>query len=384
MSGRPLKFGLALLTFARLVINSGTRFVYPFLPAIARGLGVPIEQAGLLVSVRWTMGMATPLVTAGIGRESHYRRQIVVGVALYAAGAAITVVAGTFAGAMFGFAAMGLAKPTFDVASQAYLADRVPYDKRARTLGIFEMTWAGGFLLGAPAAGWMIDRAGWQTPFWVFAIVLGLAGAAAYRSLDSSGDAATGKRAARQKLVWTRPAVGLALAMSLFAGGAEILFVVFGVWLETAFGLSVVALGGTSILIGLAELAGEGGTIAVTDRLGKRRALIAGLLVAVVGYLALIPGENNLWVGLTALAVGLAGFEFAILSSVPLQTEIRPKARAQFLSWTVLTMAIFRAIGAAVGTPLYNEVGLIGNALVAAAANIAAVVVLAAWVKEPD
>lgn len=380
VSGRSFQFGLAVLTLARLILNSGTRFVYPFLPAIARGLGVPLEQAGLLVSVRWTSGMATPFVTAQVGKESHYRRQVIMGLGLFAAGAAVTVTFGTFTGALFGFAAMGLAKPTFDVAAQAYLAHRVEYNRRARTLGVFEATWAGGFLVGAPIAGWLIDWGGWETPFWVFSAALGLAALLAFGSMELEA----GKQAARQKLVWNRPAIGLALVMSLFAAGAEILFVVFGIWLETAFGLSLVALGGTAILIGLAELAGESGTIAITDRLGKRRALVSGLSVAAVGYLLLIPGENNLVLGLAALAIGLAGFEFAILSSVPLQTEIRPKARAQFLSWTVLSMAVFRAIGAAIGTPLYNEVGLAGNAIVATIVNVAAIAVLLAWVKEPD
>ena len=50
-----LRPALMLLTAARLVINTAHRMTSPFLPVIARGLGIPLEQAGALVAVplRW-------------------------------------------------------------------------------------------------------------------------------------------------------------------------------------------------------------------------------------------------------------------------------------------------------------------------------------------
>ncbi|MGH3442267.1 MAG: hypothetical protein ACRDUY_09540, partial [Nitriliruptorales bacterium] len=45
-----LQAALGLLSAGRLATTTGFRLVYPFLPAIARGLGVPLAQAGLLVS----------------------------------------------------------------------------------------------------------------------------------------------------------------------------------------------------------------------------------------------------------------------------------------------------------------------------------------------
>lgn len=360
--------------------NSATRFVYPFLGVIARGIGIPVEQAGLLVSARWAASLVTPAVTRSVATNGGHRRQIVFGLALFAFGAAVTASFGVFAGALIGFAAMGLAQPSFNVAGQSYLADRVPYGRRARSLGIFEMTWAGGLLIGAPVAGWLIALAGWTAPFWVFAALLATAAIAAWRLLEGR-DA---QPVAPAPLDWDRPAVAFVAVMALFAGAAELLFVVFGVWLEDAFELSIVALGGTSILIGVAELLGEGGTVALTDRLGKRRALTAGLLVAAAGYLLLVPGQNSFPLGIAGLAIGLAGFEFAILSSVPLQTELKPRARVQLLSWTVVAMGIARAAGAAAGPALFGAAGLTGNALAATALNVVAVALLVTLVREPD
>jgi predicted MFS family arabinose efflux permease len=371
---------LSLLTAARLVINTAHRLVYPFLPVIARGLGISLERAGLLVSVRWAAGLATPAVSATVGRGERRKRQIIAGLGLFVSGASVTAATSVFVGALAGFALMGVAKPAFDVAAQAYLADRVAYEKRARVLGVFEITYAGALLIGAPAAGWLIDRFAWEAPFWALAGLAALAAATAFWVLAADRPH---ERGTAPLLSWDRPAVAFLGVLALFAGGAEVLFVVFGAWLEDSFGLSIVALGGTSVLIGLAELVGEGATVAVTDRLGKRRSLAAGLIVAAAGYLLLIPAGSSQLGGLAALALGLAGFEFAILASVPLQTEIKPHARVRYLSWAVVTMGTARAVGAGLGPVLYGAYGIAGNSITAAAASAAAIWALLAWVDEP-
>ena len=66
--GHSLRASLAYLIAARLVLNTAHRFAYPFLPAISRGLGITLEQGGLLLSARALAGLATPLVVATAGR----------------------------------------------------------------------------------------------------------------------------------------------------------------------------------------------------------------------------------------------------------------------------------------------------------------------------
>jgi len=43
---------LLVLTSARTVVNSGYRMVYPFLPVIARGLGVELSDLALAITAR--------------------------------------------------------------------------------------------------------------------------------------------------------------------------------------------------------------------------------------------------------------------------------------------------------------------------------------------
>ena len=131
-----VRTSLGFLSAERLVMNTAYRFVYPFLPVIARGLGVPLEQAALLVSARYMAGLATPAVARVVGRGERRRRLIFTGMLLFVAGCAVTVLTNAYVGALLGFALLGIAKPVFDVSSQAYVSDRVAYERRARYLQV--------------------------------------------------------------------------------------------------------------------------------------------------------------------------------------------------------------------------------------------------------
>ena len=372
---------LVFLAGARLIVNTAQRFVYPFLPAISRGLGVSLDATGYLVSARWAAGLATPAVVAVAGRGERRKRLIALGLTFFAVGAAVTAATSWFVGALAGFVLMGLSKPVFDISAQAYIADRVEYGSRARYLGVLELTWAGGLLVGAPAAGWLIDRAGWTAPFWAIAVLAAVALGLQAKILEPDVPvAAQGEPAQR----WDAPAVALLVVAALFTASSEVVFVVYGAWLEVGFSLSLAALGGTAVIVALSELGGEATTLAVTDRIGKRRAIAIGLVVSAAGFgsLALLDG-SLLW-GMAALLVGVGGFEFTVVSSIPLATEVRPWGRSRYLSWIVVAMSLGRAAGAAAGAPLFGAAGIGANALAAAVANLVAVVIVLAWVREAD
>lgn len=375
----PLTGALVFLAGARLVLNTGYRFVYPFLPVIARGLGIPFTQAGLLVSARWVTGLATPAAVRFLGRSERRHRLIAAGLTMFATGAAVTAATGVFAGALIGFIFLGLGKPVFDVAAQAYLSDRTPYRVRARYLGVIELTWASSLLVGAPAAGWLIARFGWTAPFWGIA-TLSVLSLVAMRWVIESDRRSTD--AARPKLALDRSAVALLVGVGLYSGASEVMFVVFGAWLEDGFGLSLLALGAAGVLVAVSELVGEGSTLIWTDRIGKRRSVAIGLVISAVAYLLLAATNANLVIGLASMALALAGFEFTIVSTFPLASEVRPAARTRFLALLAVGMGLGRAVGASVGPFLYERSGLTANTLVAAAANLVALALLVGWVRE--
>lgn len=374
---RRLAAPLGFLAATRLVLNTGYRLVYPFLPAISRGLGVSVDRAGLLVSVRNLAGAATPAMVAA-GRHST-RTLIALALTLFALGAAITSATSAFWGAFAGFILMGLGKPAFDVGAMTYLADRTPYDRRARYLATLELTWAGGLLVGAPLSGWLIDGFGWEAPFWAIALLAASAFVLGFRLLEGArhGDETTGANAKLSKSGWS-----LLLVFLLFSLAAELVFVVLGSWLELEFGLTIIELGVFAAVVGFSELSGEGLTLLFADRVGKRNAIMIGLGIAITGFVAITLIGGSVAGGLAAAALAFLGFEITIVSALPFASEMQPAARSRYLGYIQVAMASARAIGALAGNPIFDAFGIAANAGLAALLNLAALVLVFRVIRE--
>ena len=374
-----LRPALLLLTAARLVLNTAHRVTSPFLPVIARGLGIPLEQAGALVAARSAAAMATPFVVAA-NRKRDRRLVIQLGIVLFVAGALLTAATNAFLGALFGFAVMGLGKAVFDVSGQAYLSDRTPYAKRARYIALFEVTWAAGFLIGAPAVGIIINIWGWAAAFYMTGGLAAVTVLAAQRFVehDEPGDGERGK------LALDRSSIALLVAAGLFSGAAEFISVVLGAWFEDSFMIALGAIAGLTALIGLFELSGSSLTAAITDRLGKRRAVMSGLLVGAGGYLLMAIGRDTIVLGVGAAMLAFAAFEFTIVSTFPLASEAVPNARARYLALIVVAINAGRTVAAFLGTRVFVSVGFGANATLSVLLNLLAFGLMLAFVVEHD
>ena len=369
MRARRLGPAIAFLTVTRFVVNTAHRFVYPFLPAITRGLGISLEQGGVLMSARSLAFVATPLTVATAGRGERRLRLAVIALGMMSVGALVTAAAGVYAGAFVGFILLGLGKPSYDAAAQAYIADRTPYERRARYMSILEITWAAGLLVGAPLAGWLIDSFGWDAPFWVVGVVFTLTMLAAPVFLESDIVEHPDDRA---RLTLGRRTIALLVVAALFSFAAESTFIVFGFWLEDSFALSLAALGLASTVVGLAEMTGEGSVLLFADRVGKIRMVGWGLGISAIGYTALAAVSGSLVAGLVALAGTFVAFEITIVAAIPLASELVPRARSRYLALFMVALGIGRSIGAIVGAGLYAWRGSPANALTSAASVVVA------------
>ncbi|MCK4449325.1 MAG: MFS transporter, partial [Anaerolineae bacterium] len=236
----------------------------------------------------------------------------------------------------------------------------------------------------------LIERLGWRAPFFVLG-GLGLLSAVALRALipDDGGkpryndghrqrsrDGLPGFREAWRRLSRERAALG-ALGFGLLISAAnDNLFVVYGIWLESAFGLSIAVLGAATTVIGLAELLGEGLTASIADRLGLKRAIVAGLILSALSYILLPLMGRTLPLALMGLFITFLTFEFTIVTAFSLFTEILPTARATMMSSSVAAISIGRAIGALVGGPVWLAGGMLATGCVSAAVSGLALVLL--------
>ena len=61
---------------------------------------------------------------------------------------------------------------------QAYLGDKVPFERRGTVLSITELSWSLGFIIGVPVLGSLLEKGSWVTPFSALAITGALLAAA--------------------------------------------------------------------------------------------------------------------------------------------------------------------------------------------------------------
>jgi predicted MFS family arabinose efflux permease len=371
---------MAVILLSRFALNLQYRIVYPFLPAIGRGLGVPLETASLLLTVRSLVGTTSPVFGVLADRYSR-RTSMLGGLAVLVLGAALVGVAPSFALALFAFALLGLSKASYDPAAQAHIGDAVPYERRGRSMGILELPWSLAWLIGVPVAGFLIARVGWHAPFWCIA-GLGLVGLlATWLLCPRCGRSLTDHRPPFRIEV-TRPAVLALLVTCLLMVANENIFVVYGAWMESQFGLAVATLGLVSIVISIAELTAEASSAGLVDRVGKRRAVLVGLATGAMAYVLLPLLGRNLGSALLGIALIVVTFEFTIVSMLPLVSELAPDARGTLMAVNVAAMSLGRMAGSLSGPRLWTQMGLWANALMSAGIVVVALLILWIGVRE--
>ena len=376
-----LTVNIGVTTLCRLVLNTARRFAYPFAPALSRGLGVPLTAITSLIAINQATAVLG-LFFGPVADRLGYRLMMLTGMTL--------LVAGMFAGGFFPFYGVvlvalflaGLGKSIFDPALQAYVSERVPFHRRGLAIGLLEFSWAGSTLLGIPLVAVLIDRLGWRAPFFVMG-GLGVLGILALSILiEKTGQKKAHRpsaplfRGAWKQLARERAALGAISYAFWISMASDNLFVVYGAWLEKQFGLSIVALGlGTSV-IGAAELAGESMTATLADRMGLKQSVIWGLAACLICYGVLPLLGQTLAMALIGLFIIFLTFEFTIVTSLSLFTELVPASRATMLASFLAAAGIGRVVGALIGGPIWLAGGISATAMVSAAVSGLALVSL--------
>ena len=173
-----------------------------------------------------------------------------------------------------------------------------------------------------------------------------------------------------RELFSSRPATGM-LAYGFWISLAnDNLFVVYGAWFEQDFLATIMTLGFSTIAIGSAELLGESLTAVFADRLGLKRAVVAGLICTSVAYFILPFIGTTLPLAMTGMFFIFITFEFTMVTSFSLCTELMPKLRATMMSGFYATAGVGRMIGVLVGGFLWEIGGITAVSWVSVAATV--------------
>lgn len=374
---KPLRIQIIAFTLTRIVLNTAHRMVYPYLPAFGRGLGVELSQLSQAVAARSLLGASGPFL-ATIADSRGRKIGMLLGLLIFTVGASLVfgwpvypVFVLTLVLTLFG-------KYIFDPSMQAYVGERVPYQRRGLVMAVTEFGWSLSFIIGVPLMGFVIARYGWSGPFPILALLglLCLAGLSWLLPKDPHPAADRPSMWRNFYAVLAYPPALAGLSMSILISTAnEIVNLIFGVWMEDAFALKIAALGAASAVIGLSELSGEGLTAMLVDRLGKPRAVSIGLLCNCLAALALPFLGQSLPGALLGLFCFYISFEFIVVSSIPLMSEVVPSARATLMSSNAGALSLGRALGALLASPLY-ALGFGWSCLAAVAFNLMAMFAL--------
>lgn len=401
MSKEPLThrvgYLLALGIIAKLMVDTTVQIFNPYLALIAAGIGIGVVRMGKLVALRSLMGLSAPIFGT-LADRIGYRSVMRITLAIGGAGmiiAALYPSVITFAAAMV---LAGAGQAGYTPTLHAYLSSRLPYEKRARGIGIVEYSWALAGIVGLFGAGYLIEALSWRAPFFLLGGIMILM-SFVYISLPKTEGAGNRTRRAagagtvrpvlkqRIKLFFNlgpnaRSAWGTVIIGGLNFFAMMHVMIIHGGWLQKEYGLGPAKLGSVALLFGFCDLISSVIVSLAVDRIGKRRSVIIGVSGVVAGY-AVMPFLNrSLALVLICLSVTRAFFEFATVSNFPLISEQVPEQRGKVLSLSMASGLVGSTIAAATGPAAYVRFGVWGLAPVGFAGALISLLLLIFIVKE--
>jgi len=390
----PLGVALGALTAAKTTANTALRWVGPFLPTLEKAFGVSIGTLTTVIGLAELGGLSTAAMGRTLDR-GHQRRVFVAGLWLISLSGLLAM-----GGNIWWFAAsftvliLGVANAT--VAGHAWISARVPYSKRARSIGIFELSWALALLIGAPVIAVILGWVGWRGPFVALSLLTALSALMVMYLVPRDVLRATETSTARETDTDSASTRGAFLGIrawrvlfssALLAASGMSVFVVSGAWLSESFGVSTAGLGLVAAGFGAVELVASGTTAIWADRLGKRRSVLVGLAILGAGVAITAVAGGSVLVAVLGITIFLAGFEYGFVTSLSLVSEAAPAARGRALGWSNSIGTLARAAGLAASGLLFDAFGIHGSLVLATVAALLAAGLLPGRepkIEEPD
>ncbi|MBW1837196.1 MAG: MFS transporter [Deltaproteobacteria bacterium] len=368
-------------TLCRLVLVTARRLIYPFAPSLSRNLGISLESVTFIIAANQITAI-TGIFLGPIADRLGYRLMMLIGMFLLVVGMVTAGFWPIYVVILVGFFLAGLGRSLFDPALQAYVSERVPYNRRGLFISATEFSYAGATLIGIPLLAVVIGNWGWKPLFFIMGIA-GLIGLLSVTLLidqekkqDRKPNIFSAFKQTYRQLFTSRTALGM-LGYSFFMTFAnDNLFVVYGVWLESRFNLSIVSLGMGTIAIGMAELAGSSIAAFFSDRVGLKRAVIWGTIATILCYSFLPFLDQFLLSTLCGIFMLFLIFEFTFVIGISLSTEVLPAVRATMMAGFYATTGIGRVIGAVTGMSVWMFGKLTATVLMSTILTMLALAVL--------
>ena len=367
---------LNALIWGRLLSNSCYRFAPPFIAVIARGLDVSVAEMGVALMIGEFAGLGSPILGRVVDRNNRLKSMIIgmVGLVLAVVLAASSTSVQMFAVAMF---VLSGSKVLFDTALIVWINDHVEYERRGRIIGVIETSWALSLFIGVAIMGIATALLSWRVGFLVGAIGMAITGALIVRGLSHDDAHAPAHEAVKAAI----PVRGYYIFGSAFLmmGASQCLGITFGPWFEDEFNFTSVGIIAVVVVLGIFELVSSISSSRVMDTWGKEISVRRGAVLMCIGALLMAAGAHHAAIAVPMLVIFILGFEFALVSILPIAANIVPQSGGIGLGLTVGAGTCGRAIFSTVATSLYDSAGPVAPALTAAALTSVTVVLISLY-----
>jgi predicted MFS family arabinose efflux permease len=345
------------LTIARLTSNACFRYAPPFLASISDDFQISLSRLGLALMITEIVMGISPILGRFVDRM--HRRTAMAGGLLAISGAA-TIAAASPSVWIFvlGMLLIAVAKFIFDIGLASWVNDHVEYEKRGRVIGFTETSWALGLLIGVTAMGLVASATSWRWGYAVGAISVAVMAIVVMTRLDGHDVAGSQRSKDTTKYPMPRNGYWIFAAMFFLMAASQTLFVTFGSWLEDEFGFTEAGISAVVFGLGAFELLASVTSARRTDTWGKERSTIFGALLILPAGLLLTVGHNNAIIGLILLGIYLLGFEFSIVSMLPLSANLIPSSPGRGLGIVLAGGTLGRASMSLIGTAAYDKFGI--------------------------
>lgn len=387
---RHPRLTLAALWLVVFSVTSQTMILAPILPRISEQLGVPEGRLGLLVAGYAVAVASVALVAGPVSDRWGRRRMLLAGAGVMTVGLALHAVAEGFGALLAVRAFTGAGGGLLTGATAAYVGDAFPPERRGWANGWTMSGMAVGQVVAIPLGTLMAAGTGFRAPFVAFAATMALAfagvwlwvpqpGVARYRG--AVGPAAALRRYAR---MLRRSEVAAAVVAFFAVFLATSLYVLYlPVWLEGARGATPRQVALLFALGGLATVLAGPWAGRLSDRVGRKRLVVACSVGLAAGMPATTLLVGEVWVAFPIFTVVTGLFAARASPFQALLAEIVPdEERGSLMSLSMAMGQGGSGIGGAIAGSAYGASGYLSNTLLAAA--VALGMALLVWRYLPE
>lgn len=336
---------LAVCTAAAALLQIDGTLITVALPKVGHGLGVSSASTASVLSVYFAAYAIVLLPAGELVDRVGARRVALIGLALFAAGAAAGALSPSFGFLLFTRAVQGAAAGLVSPAALAGAVSGFPPGRRGSALGIWGASAGAANLIGPLLGGLLTVLVGWRANWWAL-VPMSLAafwGIAALLPASLHGEERTKGASVLNEVV-----VGAAGVATLTFAVMIGTFYLAEQYLQKTAGYS--ALGASAVLVFVALLVGLAAPLAgrLADHSGERVPALLGFLGAALGLGLLgIPGVS-LHSPVTIAVLIPVGLGLGLLF-VPASRSALNATPSSLHGRTSAVLSVGRLLGAAVG-----------------------------------